>query len=266
MIENHFIQKTQDLSKKISIDFYKKFFVFNELSSTNTMAKKLAKDGEPEGTVVISRIQKQGRGRFDRVWKSPEGGLYLSIILKPDIQLRKTTLLPFVAALAVSETVLSYGIKCAIKWPNDIRVDKKKLAGILIESDPNKDDMNFLTIGIGINLNTDLKIFSKDIKKPATSLSNEMKSNLDYHNFLKQLLIKFDKFYSLFLNKKYKLIISKWKSLSDTLDRRVKIKTPKGLIIGKAYDVDDSGFLIIKTDNKEYEKIMSGDCLYFDEL
>jgi len=136
MIENHFIQKTQDLSKKISIDFYKKFFVFNELSSTNTMAKKLAKDGEPEGTVVISRIQKQGRGRFDRVWKSPEGGLYLSIILKPDIQLRKTTLLPFVAALAVSETVLSYGIKCAIKWPNDIRVDfisfEREVAGFLI--------------------------------------------------------------------------------------------------------------------------------------
>jgi len=266
MNNDDFTNKTLCLSKRINIDFIKKFVVFDKLSSTNSKAKELAKDGEAEGAVVIARMQKSGRGRFDRRWESPDGGLYFSIILKPDVSPDKTTLLPLVFALAVSTTISSYGLSSTIKWPNDVRVHKKKIAGILLESNVNENQLCHVILGIGVNLNIDVNLFSSKLKDTATSLLHELHTVVDYHKFLENLLFSFDTYYSMFLNKEFDCIISEWKTLSDTLDRRVKIVTSSDEIIGKAYDVDRSGFLLVITDTGEYKKIMSGDCLYFGEL
>jgi len=266
MNNDDFTEKTLDLSKRINIGFVKKFVVFDKLSSTNSKAKELAKDGEAEGTVVIARMQKSGRGRFDRKWESPDGGLYLSIILKPDVSPDKVTLLPLVASLVVSTTISNYGLSSTIKWPNDVRVHKKKVAGILLESDVNENQLRHVILGIGVNLNIDVNLFSSELKDTATSLLHELHTVVDYHKFLENLLLSFDTYYAMFLNEEFDCIISEWKMLSDTLDRRVKIVTSSDEIIGKAYDVDGSGFLLVVTDSGEYKKIMSGDCLYFDEL
>ena len=126
MKDTTFIEKTLNFSKNLNIDFVKKIIVFDEIPSTNSEAKKLARKGEEEGTVIITQIQKKGRGRFDRLWESPEGGLYLSIILRPDCSPNKATLLPLIAALAVSKTINSYDFSAKIKWPNDVRVNEKK--------------------------------------------------------------------------------------------------------------------------------------------
>jgi len=262
-----FIEKTLELSNKINIGFLQKFAVFNNLSSTNSKAKELIREGDLEGTVVIARRQKSGRGRFDRRWESPDGGLYLSIILKPDVSADKTMLLPLVTALAVSKTIQQYGLFSTIKWPNDVRVNKKKIAGILLESEVIDNQLSYVILGIGVNLNLDVNLFSSDFKKKtATSLSHELCTVVDYHKFLEKLLLSFELYYSKFLNEEFDDIISMWKKLSDTIDKRVKILTSSDEIIGKAYDVDQSGFLLVVTDSGEYKKIMSGDCLYFDEL
>lgn len=266
MNDDTFVKKTLDSLKKMDVSFVKNFVVFNEISSTNTKAKELIKENVKDGTIVISRIQKSGRGRFKRFWESPDGGLYLSIILRPDISPDKATLLPLLAALAVSKTIGIYGISSAIKWPNDVRVNKRKIAGILLESDVYKNKLRFVILGIGINLNVDMNLFSDEIKDYTTSILSELNTPVDYCKFLENLILTLDKYYSMLKNGEFTCIISEWKDLSDTLNRRVKIITSSEEIIGKAYDIDNSGFLIVITESGEYKKIMSGDCLYFNEL
>ena len=143
---------------------------------------------------------------------------------------------------------------------------KKKVTGILLESDVYKNRLRYMILGIGVNLNIDVNLFSKELKDTATSLVHELHTVVDYHKFLKNLLTTFDTYYAMFLNGKFDRIIGEWKAQSDTLDRRVRIVTPSEDIVGKAYDVDRSGFLLVITDSGEHKKIMSGDCLYFDEL
>jgi len=266
MNSDDFIEKTLDLSKNIDVDLVKKFVVFNEISSTNSKAKELAQCGEAEGTVVIAQMQKSGRGRFDRIWESPEGGLYLSIILKPDVSPDKTTLLPLVAALAVSTTIRDYDLSVSIKWPNDVRINSKKVAGILLESDINSEKINYVIIGIGVNLNSTIDQFPTDLKKTSTSVFNELACHVDYHKFLVDLLSNFERYYSLFIQGGYDSIISEWKKASDTLGKQVKIVTSSSDIVGMATDIDNSGFLLVKTESGEQKKIMSGDCVYCNEL
>jgi BirA family biotin operon repressor/biotin-[acetyl-CoA-carboxylase] ligase len=153
MKERAFVKKTREFSKRLHIDVVKNLLVFDELDSTNSTAKELALAGAEEGTVVLARTQNQGRGRFDRIWQSPEGGIYLSFILRPKVSAEKTSLLPFVAALALTKTIDSYGLHATIKWPNDVRVNGKKIAGILLESEVIGHSSNYVVVGIGMNLN-----------------------------------------------------------------------------------------------------------------
>lgn len=264
MKDTTFIEKTLDFSKNLDIDFVKKIIVFDEIPSTNSEAKKLARKGEEEGTIVIARIQKKGRGRFDRLWESPEGGLYLSIILRPNCPPNKATVLTLVTSLVISKTINSYDLSSNIKWPNDVRLNGKKIAGILLESEAHENKVEYIILGVGINLNTDINLLSEKIRLISTSLSREIGTSVDYHSFFKKLLFNFDKYYKLFLDKKYDFILKEWKNQSDTLGRRVRINTASEQIIGKAYDIDQSGFLIVIGDSGERKKVASGDSFYIE--
>jgi len=245
-------------------DFVKKAIMFDEVSSTNSKARELALKGEDEGTIVVAKKQNKGRGRFDRVWFSPEGGLYLSVILRPNIPPDKTTLFPLIAALAVSKTINYFGLSSKIKWPNDVRINNRKVAGILLESETDENQLKFLVLGIGVNLNIDIEQFPKELKEISTSLSQELNKNVNYQDFLDKLTSFLAMYYKMFLNKDFDKILEEWRKLSDTIGRKVRIVTSSGEIIGKVTDVDESGFLIVITISGEHKKIMSGDCLYLD--
>jgi BirA family transcriptional regulator, biotin operon repressor / biotin---[acetyl-CoA-carboxylase] ligase len=266
MNESSYIKKTEAFFKQLTLDVAKKSFVFDEVSSTNTQAKKLAKAGAEEGTVVIAKTQNQGRGRFERNWESPEGGVYLSVILRPNESFEKIPLLSFVAALAVSKTIKSYDLPATIKWPNDIQVNGRKIAGILLESEGDGRSITYVIVGIGINLSVDLRKFSAPIQTKSTSVLNELHHQVDYHEFLKTFFLSFQHYYELMKGQRYGNIIDEWKSSSDTLGKRVRIQTMKETLQGIAFDVDQSGFLLLRTEHGEIKKIVSGDCLYFDEL
>lgn len=266
MKERAFVKKTREFSKKLPIDVVKNLLVFDELDSTNSTAKELAHDGAEEGTIVIARKQNQGRGRFDRIWQSPEGGVYLSFILRPRISAEKTSLLPFVAALALTKTIESYGLHATIKWPNDVRVNGKKIAGILLESEVIGHAINYVVVGIGMNLNIDITHFSTDIQPRSTSIIHELGSPVDYHEFLRTFFIQFGSFYKLFVEQQYDRIIDEWKTHTDTLGKTIRVQTSTETLQGIAFDIDQSGFLLLRTERGEIKKIMSGDCLYFDEL
>lgn len=263
MSNKKFVEETQVFSKDLDIDIVKKIIAFSELSSTNSKAKELAQKDEPEGTIILSEIQKSGRGRFNRVWESPEGGLYLSVILRPICKPDKTTLLPLVAALSVSKTISSIcDLDVSIKWPNDVLINGKKTSGILLESESKKDGLGYVVLGIGINLNTDVDMFSKDFA--ATSIAYELGIKLDYYGFLKKLLLNLDYCYRLFKEEKYDNILSEWKKNSDTIGKRVCINMPSEKIEGKAFDIDSSGFLMIETNSGERKTVTSGDCFYIE--
>lgn len=246
--------------------FTKKIIFFEGISSTNSKAKQLAINGVDEGAVMVAKMQKKGRGRFDRLWESPEGGLYLSTILRPKIPSDKTTLLPLVASLAVNDTIKSYELSPKIKWPNDIRVNKKKIAGILLESEIKDNRIEYVVLGIGINMNLDINHFSKELRSSATSLLIELKEAVDNQQFLKNLLSNLNDRYKQYSNEDFDKIINEWKQNSDTIGKKVKINTSTEEIIGIAYDVDQSGYLIIATESKNFKKITSGDCIYVNEL
>jgi BirA family biotin operon repressor/biotin-[acetyl-CoA-carboxylase] ligase len=266
MKERAFVKKTREFSKRLHIDVVKNLLVFDELDSTNITAKELALAGAEEGTVVLARTQNQGRGRFDRIWQSPEGGIYLSFILRPKVSAEKTSLLPFVAALALTKTIDSYGLHATIKWPNDVRVNGKKIAGILLESEVIGHSSNYVVVGIGMNLNINITHFSTDIRPKSTSMSYELGSAVDYHGFLRIFFIQFGSFYKLFLEQQYNRIIDEWKTYTDTLGKTIRVETSTETLQGIASDIDQSGFLLLRTEQGEIKKIMSGDCLYFDEL
>jgi BirA family transcriptional regulator, biotin operon repressor / biotin---[acetyl-CoA-carboxylase] ligase len=266
MKKSPFVKKIEEFSKKLSTDFVKKLFVFDDVVSTNTIAKELALTGAKEGTVVIAKTQTHGRGRLDRIWQSPEGGVYISVILRPTSPAEKTSLLPFVAALAVTTTIESYRVHATIKWPNDVRVNEKKIAGILLESELKGPIVNYVVIGIGINLNVDLILLSSDLQSRSTSMISELNRRIDPNEFLNRFFHQFYSFYTLFKENQYENIVNQWRLKTDTIGRYIQIQTPLVTVQGTALDVDQSGFLLLKSDTGEIKKIMSGDCLHLDEL
>jgi BirA family biotin operon repressor/biotin-[acetyl-CoA-carboxylase] ligase len=264
MKESAFVKKTK--TSLHNLDFLKKPCVFDIVDSTNATARDFATAGAQEGTVVIARTQRQGRGRYERSWESPEGGLYLSLILRPENSYEKTSLLAFVAALAVAKTIRSYKVHATIKWPNDVRVNGRKIAGILLESEGQGQSIDYVIVGVGINLAVDLKDLSSRIQTRSTSLHHELQNPVDYHEFLNTFITAFEHYYKSYQEQRWDEIIDEWKTYSDTLGKNVRVKTMTGTLEGKAFDVDKSGFLLLQTSTGETKKILSGDCLYFDEL
>lgn len=264
MKESAFVKHTTVFLR--SLDFVKNPCVFDEVDSTNATAKDLAKKGAQEGTVVLARTQKQGRGRFDRRWESPEGGVYLSLVLQPQVPLKNISLLSFVAALAVVKTINTYGVHATIKWPNDVRVNRRKIAGILLESEGEGSTITSVIVGIGVNLGIDLKRLPVELQTNSTSLQDELLRVVDYDKFLKKFFSMFHYLYVIYQEHRFSDIIAEWKTFADTLGKQVRIQTMTETLQGTAVDVDESGFLLLRTSEGEIMKVLSGDCLYFDAL
>lgn len=265
MNEEDYIKKTKKFIESISLDIIHDSFVFDEVNSTNLKAKELLKKNAKHGSLITSKIQKKGRGRLDRNWESPKGGLYFSIILKPECKAERATLLPLIGALSICKTITDLSdLYVKIKWPNDVLINDKKVSGILLETEFAKDKIKYVILGIGINLNTDISALGQKLKSNSTSISYEIGIKLDYHDFFRKILINLDKYYTMFDEKQYDKIILEWKNNSDTLGKKITIDSSSGKINATAMDIDESGFLIVKTDDGEIKKITSGDCFYFD--
>ena len=257
-----FVKNVHKQLQKANIGLLQTVLAFDKLPSTNKKAKELAQDGYEEGTIVIAQKQTHGRGRFTRKWESPSGGLYLSFILRPNIRPEQASLLPLMAAVAVRETVAQLGLSPSIKWPNDVHIDTKKIAGILLESEQNNKKLEYVILGIGINVNIDKHQFPPEIRAVSTSLSEELGYSVEYYPFLIRLLADLDKYYRFFVEGNIATITSEWKQHTDTLGKVILITRPDKIIQGTAIDITDSGFLLIKTDKGNQQIITSGDCTY----
>ncbi|MDD2438728.1 MAG: biotin--[acetyl-CoA-carboxylase] ligase [Methanosarcinaceae archaeon] len=239
----------------------KKIHYFEELSSTNNTAKQIALS-EEEGTLVIAEIQKGGRGRLGREWVSPLGGIWVSIILKPGVPLRHASRLTLVAGLAVANVMRDLGLDARIKWPNDVRILERKVCGILTEAKAEVDRVDYVILGIGINVNMDLKDIPEPLREGSTTLKVELGKHVGRVAFLQDLLFELEQQYIRFKTQPFSQILNDWMALSDTIGREVKVTTPSRIIEGKAVGVTSDGALVVKKADKTTEEVIAGRCIY----
>lgn len=229
------------------------------VDSTNNLAKRIAIN-EQDGTVVIAEEQTYGRGRMGRTWLSPAGvGIWMSIILKPELSPARIYQVTQAAAVAVARSITKFcNVKAGIKWPNDIIVNGKKVCGILTEMNAEQDRVNFLVIGIGVNVNTAEDDIPDDLKAKATSLRQELGSMVSRKGLVINMLEQLDDVYSIFINQGFKGIIDECKSLSVTLGREVIVTQAGHELTGSAVDIGYDGKLKVETADGMVE-IISGD-------
>ena len=213
------------------------------------------------GTVVIAEEQSGGVGRLGRAWYSPRGGIWSTIILRPDIPIDHVFMVTMAASIAIARTIRKFcGSGALIKWPNDIYIGNQKVAGVLQEISAEAETVNYCLLSIGIDANITQDQLPEGVKTPITSLSMACGGPVDRARFLAQLLKEFETRYREIESGEYLTITREWKSLSITLDKRVKITTPRKAFEGEAIDIDEYGALIVRKDNGKIERVFSGDC------
>jgi len=237
-----------------------------EVSSTNTVALKLAEDGAVEGTVVVSEAQRQGRGRLGRTWVSQaENGIYLSLILRPNFVPMKAPMLTFIAAIAVVETLEQlFHLNAQIKWPNDVMIHGKKVAGILTELRAEMEGIHHIILGIGINVNTTR--FPKEFQDRVTSLSLELKEKVTRVKIVQTLLETIERWYLIALSTHADVIFHRWSELSCTLHRRVEVNLGDEIVQGIATHLGASGSLFVQLDSGQEREILAGDVTMIERV
>jgi len=234
----------------------KNFYYFETINSTNLFAKKLVKDNVEEGAVVIADIQLRGRGRKNRIWSSPKGGLWFSIILYPNIPPNKGMFLTMTASIAVAQAIKdTTNLDPVIKWPNDVLIKGKKVCGILSEFDADKNRVNYSIVGIGINVNNEIE---RDLQKIAISLKQEIGMDVSRVQLLRSFLKYFDENYNKMISGSFNKIRDSWFQFSNIIGKRVRVKEEKDENIGTVVDIDENGYLILDTACGKI-RIMSGD-------
>jgi len=233
-----------------------KIIHLEKIPSTNLYAKQILKDKIPEGTVIVADVQTKGRGRKNRHWSSPKGGLWFSVVLYPDIPPEQGMLLTMVASVSVAQAIEEVSkIKPVIKWPNDLLVDGKKVCGILTELETKPTQINYAVVGIGINVNNRIDVKLKDI---AISLKQAIGSQVSKVKLLQAILKYFNKNYSYFASKNFAPIRNAWFSYAKIIGKKIKVQDEETVIKGVVCDVDDSGHLILDTKNG-LTRIVNGD-------
>ncbi len=237
------------------------------IDSTNDRARHLAGEGAAD-VVVLADEQTGGRGRRERQWASPSGGVWLSMVLRPDVSPARAPLFTLAAAVATTEAAREAGVEATIKWPNDVlvahdegdgapgggsrRSGARKLAGILTEMQGEADRISWLVVGVGVNANVDPGVIGADV--PATSLLAERGDPVDRRAFAQRLLESFDE-----LRRDLDAVVPAWRDYATTLDREVRIETPGGTIEGTAVAVRRDGALVVDTPDGELA-VTAGDC------
>jgi len=234
---------------------------YDSIGSTNSKAKELAENDQEHGTVIISEEQTAGRGRLGRNWVSPKyKGIWMSIILRPNIMTRNVSQVTLLGAAAVQKAIMKMGIKTSIKWPNDIVLNNKKVCGILTEMSGEIDHINYIIMGIGVNVNLEKEDFHCDLKDVATSIKIESGKYMDRKLLLANILNIFEELYMDFVdNDNIKETIKICRNNSMLLGKEVKLINRGKVTIAKAIDISDQGELVVENSHGVLEHIVSGE-------
>jgi len=236
-------------------------YYYHSLESTNREARVLASGGAPGGSLVVAEEQVQGRGRMSRGWFSPKGlGIWCSLILRPEVQPGEAPPVTMLTAVAVASAVEKVaGVAPGIKWPNDLLVGGKKICGILTEMSAEMEMVNFLVVGVGINVNTSLEDFPEELKEIATSLYLVEGEPVSRLKLLKQFLRDFEFYYRRWINDGFGPILEEWKKRCVSLGCPVRVSSPREVWDGWAEDVDSDGALLVRMPGGSIKRFVAGE-------
>jgi BirA family biotin operon repressor/biotin-[acetyl-CoA-carboxylase] ligase len=235
--------------------------VFQQTSSTNDLMEKLARDGVREGAVILAESQTQGRGRLGRQWLSPAGkGLWFSVLLRPDLRPQAATQLTVAAATALARAIRQQTeLAPEIKWPNDILIGGRKVAGVLTELSAELDHIKYVILGIGVDVNLSAGDFPPELRKWATSLKIESGRTQRRAELAAAIFSELDKDYARIRQHQFQAVADEWERQCSTLGRRVRIRVGPRLITGRAESLDEDGALLLRTEHGRLERIIGGD-------
>ncbi|MFY0523282.1 biotin--[acetyl-CoA-carboxylase] ligase [Archangium gephyra] len=232
----------------------------DSLPSTNQAAFRLASDGAEHGEVVITEQQTAGKGRRGRTWVSPHGlNLYFSAILRPELPPQRAPELTLVAAVALAEALREADAEALIKWPNDVQIGGRKVAGILTELSAEPERVHFVVLGIGVNLNAGPEDFPPEVASTATSLSQALGRRINRALFTTALWGRLEEWLDLHHEVGFDPVRQRWKELSATLRQEVLVRTGQSELRGVAEDIDESGALMVRTAGGSLERVLAGD-------
>ena len=242
-----------------------KIIRYDSVTSTNEVLRELAEEGIEPGTVVTARVQHHGKGRMRRKWESPEGGLWMSVLLETEtgFDQEKFGLLPLMAGSSVaSAIIMEYDLDAGVKWPNDVLVNGRKACGILGEL-LTVNGKKLAILGIGVNINNSVKE-GYDFSPMSTSIAEEFKKQVKIEVLEATILEELNYGMELLENKDYAKILEDWRNLSETLGRKVTVHAPNEKITGIAKDIDENGSLLLETENGRTVKVIAGDCEHIE--
>lgn len=232
---------------------------FPELSSTNEYVKELAKKNYPEGVVIIAESQSKGKGRKQRMWNSAKGGLYFSALFRPPLPPQKAMVAAMATSIAITEAIHEItGINARIKWPNDLLYQGKKICGVLTELSAEMDQITYMIIGIGINVNN---ILPDELSSIATTLQTIKHEKVSLADLITSSLSNLDIWYGHVKKHHHTFIYDTWLKYTDTIGKTVQIKDGVTKITGLAKGLNENGGLILETE-KGTKHIVSGDMSY----
>jgi BirA family biotin operon repressor/biotin-[acetyl-CoA-carboxylase] ligase len=240
-----------------------KTFRYDTVDSTNDLLKGLAADGIEPGAVVTARIQTGGKGRMGRRWESPEGGLWMSVLLDavPALRENKFGLLPLMAGASVASAIaMEYGLDASVKWPNDVLVGGRKACGILGELFK-AQGRDLAVMGIGVNVNNRIRNAGYEFSGASTSIMEEFGRDAHIETLEVAILEELGFRLELLEAGEHRKILDDWRQLSSTLGREVSVSTPSGIVKGVARDIDDDGSLLLESGGRTVT-VMAGDCTH----
>jgi len=240
-------------------------YYFDSINSTQNQAMKMTLDSKNNGAIVIAQKQTGGKGRLGRKWISPKGGIWLSVILHPEFDISVATLFPIASALALSNALEKcFDIKPELKWPNDITIKGKKVAGILVDASLESNKIENVVLGVGINFDVNIKEIEKDLKNTpnfyGVSSLRKFKKNTTPVRLVQTFLVELEKIFDLLNVGQTKKIIKEWTKRSSTIGKNVELTTKEGKISGKAIKIDDDGALVIS--DKKNTRVIAGDIIH----
>ena len=255
-----------EITQNLKTEFIgRRVYYFKEIDSTQNFAQRIALEKKENGTIIIAEKQTAGRGRLERKWNSPKGGISFSLIIHPKFDVSSSTLIPIAAAVALAKSIKSIlNIDVTVKWPNDITLDGGKVAGMLVDASFQANNIDYLILGVGINFDIDSKKLEKRLSKSPNFYGvNSLRKKDDKtppKSLLKEFLIQFEKIL-LQLNKGEKSkIVKEWMKRTDSLGKKIVINTSDGKVSGVSQGIDSEGALKLKT-TRGIKKIFVGDIL-----
>jgi len=236
-------------------------YVFAEVTSTNAVLRDLAAAGAVEGTVVLAEAQREGRGRSDTVWFSPPGvNLHASVLLRPGIEPSAAPIFSFIASLALTDAVWALDIPAAVKWPNDVVIGGRKVAGARLDVGMAGDRVSYVVVGVGINVNighAELEAALGPAAADATSLREAHGRPIDRNALAAGFLNQLEKWAGLYATSGPEMILAAWRKRDVLTGRRVAVQEVEGRLVGRVAGVDARGFLVVDDDGGVRHTVVS---------